>query len=114
VVLINPFYWGYNLYAGNDGGFWISPLTGRRTMPPPVLYGFDEQSAIQQVNSIIRQVIDTGNDPVALRKLMMEQGIHYVYTGVRGGPISTTALLSNPQFRVLYASQGAYVFEVIY
>ena len=29
-VLINPFTWGYGLYAGNDGGFWISPLAGRK------------------------------------------------------------------------------------
>ncbi len=26
VIFINPFAWGYGLYAGNDGGFWISPL----------------------------------------------------------------------------------------
>jgi hypothetical protein len=114
VVLINPFLWGYNLYAGNDGGSWISPLTGRQTMPPPVLYGFGTKKDIQQVNDFTQQIISHGTDPAYLRKLMMNEGIHYVYTGVRGGPISPTALLADSHFRELYASQGAYVFEVIY
>ena len=27
-IVINPFAWGYGLYAGSDGGYWISPLSG--------------------------------------------------------------------------------------
>jgi hypothetical protein len=96
-ILINPMYWGYNTYAGADGGYWITPLTGHKTLPPPVLY---------------QAVMDQAADPAGLAETLRSQGIHYVYLGARGGILSPQALRESEQFEALYAQQGVWIFEV--
>jgi hypothetical protein len=111
VILINPFNWGYGLCAGNDGGAWINALSGQPTQPPPVIYGFGDPGEIQRVNSLCVQVMQHGGNPDELWALMRDAGLRYLYIGVRGGPISPTAVLASPLFDTLYAEGGAYVFR---
>jgi hypothetical protein len=111
-VLINPFLWGYGFYAGQDGGFWISPLAGRKTIPPPVLYGMGDRETAKSINEFCRQVLEKGKDAQALHDLMQSRGVHYVYIGVRGGAISAQALRSSPLFDLLYAKDGAWLFRL--
>lgn len=112
-VAVNPFAWGYDIFAGQDGGYWIVPLAGRATMPPPVLYGWDnDPEPILQIVDVSRQVLDHADDPVALHALLSENGIGYVYAGARGGALSPQALQESPFFTTLYAQNGTWVFEV--
>lgn len=111
-VVINPFSWGYGLYAGQDGGFWTTPASGRRTMPPPVLYGLNSRQQIRAVNQVAAGVQKAGKDPQALHDLMIQNGYRYVFLGRRGGVISPAALDSSPLFRRLYHEEGVWVFEV--
>jgi hypothetical protein len=112
-ILINPFLWMTGVYAGNDGGYWITPLTGRKTMPPPALYGFGSIQDRREINDLCLQVVESGNNPVKLWELMQAKNLHYVFTGVRGGPILTSGLASSPHFQIVYANQGAYIFKTI-
>jgi hypothetical protein len=113
-VLINPFAWGYGLYAGNDGGFWIAPLAGHPTLPPPALYGLGNQAdTIQSISDLSRRVIDLGAQPDELRAFLLEQDIQYIYTGARGGAISPASLEASTDFRTLYRQDGTWVFEVV-
>lgn len=113
-VQINPFSWGYRVYAGADGGYWIGPLAGRATNPPPVLYGLDTgpQSEILAISDGNQQVLDLAGQPDELYNLLSDQGIDYVYLGARGGGLSPTALLQNQHFSLLYAGNLTYVFKV--
>jgi Family of unknown function (DUF6541) len=112
-ILINPFNWGYGLYAGNDGGFWIAPLTGIKTLPPPVLYGMDTNpQRIRSINQLSQQVIDNSQDAEALHSLLEQNGIRYIYIGARGGVLSARALKNNPLFALLYQGEGTWVFQV--
>lgn len=112
-ILINPFSWGYGLYAGNDGGYWIVPLAGRATLPPPVLYGLgDEPGATRRITELSREAIQAGSQPDELAALLKRTGIRYVYVGARGGAISPAALRSSPQFRLLYEQAGTYLFRL--
>jgi hypothetical protein len=109
--LINPFLWGYGVYAGQDGGFWITPLAGRGTLPPPVLYGLgtpEQKSAIVQAS---RWALDHAKDPAGLHALMQEQGIGYIYTGARGGAFSPSALSQSNLFETVYQQDGVWVFR---
>jgi hypothetical protein len=109
--LINPFLWGYGVYAGQDGGFWITPLAGRGTLPPPLLYGLgptEQKSAIIQAS---RQALDHAKDPAGLHVLMQEQGIEYLYTGARGGAISPAALSTSNLFETVYHQDGVWIFR---
>ncbi len=113
-ILINPFAWGYGLYAGNDGGFWIAPLAGHPTLPPPALYGLNDQAeTILSISDLSRQAIDLGTKPAELRDFLLEHAIHYVYTGARGGAISPASLEASPEFHALYHRDGTWLFEVV-
>ena len=113
-VQINPFSWGYSVYAGADGGYWIGPLAGRATNPPPVLYGLDTGpvSEILAISDANQEVLDLSGDAAALHRLLKDQGIAYVYLGSKGGGLSPQALLQSPYFQLLYAGNLTYVFEV--
>ncbi len=111
-VLVNPFAWGYGLYAGTDGGYWMSSLTDNPSMPPPVLYGLsNDPQTVQTVNQISQRVIEGGTDPQAIYDLMVEQGIDYLYIGGRGGPLPAGALRASELFIELYGEGGVYVLR---
>ncbi len=113
VVMINPFSWGYNLYAGQDGGFWISPLAGLKTMPPPVLYGLaDDFSTARRINATVEQAMQVAGDPVLLAELLREQEIQYLFLGARGGVFAPDLLQESGEFERLYAQNGVWVFQV--
>ncbi len=111
-LVINPAGWGYGLYMGYDGGFWIAPLTGRQTMPPNVLYGMNS-SQRERVNAFVEALLPSGEDAAAIWELMDAYGLRYIYLGVRGGVISPRALQKSPLFNLLYHDQGAWVFQAL-
>ncbi len=110
-LLINPFLWGYGVYAGQDGGYWITPMTGRRTLPPPALYGLGDADQFQRIGQVSRSALEAGKDPQRLYDLLQQQGIRYIYLGVRGGAISPQTLQQSTLFRALYAQNGVWIFE---
>jgi hypothetical protein len=110
IILINPFNWGYGVYAGADGGYWISPLTGRATLPPPVLYGMGPGPEIRQIAELGRQVTTYSGSPSELSGLMLENDLRYIYLGARGGVISAQALNNSPLFRLVYEANNVRIF----
>jgi hypothetical protein len=112
-ILLNTFSWGYGLYAGSDGGYWISSLAGRKTMPPPVLYGLTNDPAeLGAINQLSQQILDSGNQPGELASLMRQAGLRYVYIGAKGGSLSARALLESGFFQPLYQANGTWLFQL--
>lgn len=109
-IVINPFAWGYGLYAGNDGGYWILPLSGNFTLPPPVIYGLSSNAT--QINQLIQQVIDAHPDPAMFLEFMRSNQLSYIYCGVRGGVISSQMLADSGLFNVLYHKEGVWIFSI--
>ncbi len=109
-VVINPFNWGYGLYAGNDGGYWISPLTGRPTLPPPVLYGLGPEAS--QISELSLQILQLAPEPIKLWEFLHTHALHYVYIGARGGVLSPEKLASSGLFTALYQQDGVWIFVV--
>jgi hypothetical protein len=112
-ILINSFNWGYGVYAGSDGGFWISPFTGRKTMPPAVLYGFERADSREEITNLSRQTIEYGNNPSRLWDVMQDHDLQYVYIGVRGGALSSNALFESPLFNLVYSTNGVSIFKTV-
>jgi hypothetical protein len=113
-VLINPFSWGYGIYAGNDGGYWITPIAGHKTIPPPVLYasgGVSEHT--KNIPDISRQVLEMSRNPTDLHAYLGTQEIDYIYLGARGGALSAKLLLESPLFQELYSEDGTWVFSLL-
>ena len=112
-ILLNTFSWGYGLYAGSDGGYWISPLAGIKTMPPPVLYGMTNNAAeVTAINQLSQEAMAKGNQPAELAALMRQAGMRYIYIGARGGPLSAHTLLESGLFEALYQAKGTWLLEL--
>ena len=76
--LINGTHWEWNLYRGTDGGWWITPLTGRWTSLPTLFYGFGGKDLIEEVN---RRVLRTLTYPARRSRLVAidSGGRHHPY-----------------------------------
>ena len=112
-IAINPFLWGYGIYAGSDGGYWIAPLTGHPTLPPPVLYGVSSPEEVSRITQTCEQIVKKGKDASELREIFRQNGIRYVYLGARGGVISPQSLEGSEKFQILYKDGGSWLFEVL-
>ncbi len=111
-VVINPTGWGYGLYMGQDGGYWISPITDHPTMPPNVLYGFSgEQRTL--VNHFVETLLPIGENPKEIWKLLNTYGYKTIFIGTRGGVLSPKALAESPLFKVRYQQGITWVFEAV-
>jgi hypothetical protein len=110
ILVINPFLWGYGLYAGADGGFWIAPLTGRITLPPPVLYGLGSERG--RIISEIQNIEKNSTIPKDLWEYMNTKQLHYVFIGARGGILSPEKMLSSGLFSPLYQKDGVWIFKL--
>jgi len=108
--IINPFAWGYGAYAGSDGGYWISSLTGRQTLPPPVLYGLGEDSA--EINQLSQDILNLGNEPIGLSQFLIDRQIKYLYLGAKGGMISPERLEASGLYLTIYQAGGVWIFMV--
>ena len=111
-ILINPFLWNKGVYAGQDGGYWITPMIGQKSLPPPVLYSLGDPQEILRINQICQQVIDQGKNPGELYELLQAQNIRYIFLGARGGVLSPGALQSSPLFRLMYNQNGVWIFKL--
>ncbi len=111
LFLINSYEWMNAVYAGSDGGAWIAPLTGRRTWPPPALYGLGESAYIAGINEVAQEAMESPNGGT-LAALMRRHGITHVYLGRYGGALAPEKLLSSPDFRLLYQRDGVWVFAL--
>lgn len=109
-VVINPFAWGYGVYAGSDGGYWISPLSGRPTLPPPVLYGLGSNAI--KINEQCQKIIDLSSNPAGLREYFLANQLHYIFVGAKGGVISPELLSSSEDFTTLFHQNGVWILQV--
>jgi hypothetical protein len=107
-IVINPFNWGYGLYAGSDGGYWISPLSGRQTLPPPLLYGMGSNS--KNISKLSQDVIDLSSDPLAIHEFLRSNKYHYIYLGTKGGVLSPEKLIESGLFTICYQQDGVWIF----
>ena len=111
-ILINPFAWGYGLFAGYDGGYWISPLAGRKTYPPPILYGMDkDRNYALEIIDTCTQIVEQKDNIPNLVSLMSKNNINYVYLGARSGVISPRLMNESGFFNVIYQKEGVQIFQ---
>jgi hypothetical protein len=109
-IVINPFAWGYGLYAGNDGGYWLEPLSGRLTIPPPVLYGLGP--GYREISQQSQEIISLANNPTGLRDFMIAHGYQYLFTGAKGGVIPPEKLSTSGLFDLVYQQDGTWILKV--
>lgn len=114
VFAVNPFLWGYGVYAGSDGGFWISPLAGRQTIPPPVLSGLDYRSqASQETRRLSQQILEESRDPFKLSQTLSNAGVSYVFLGGKAGAFSSEIFSGSRYFQEIFNKNGVRIYILV-
>lgn len=117
-VNMMPAY-GNTLFAGTDGGWWITLLTGRETTLPPITYGSEHGPTpdyYRKVNALGFALREHPLPAAEGIQLLRDNGIRYVYSGAHVGqpdPIDVGALRAHSAFRVVYARDGVTIFELV-
>ncbi len=109
---VNAFLWLGTTWAGQDGGAWIVPLTGRQSTTPPADYIYDPVLAVS-VGEYNTMAKNWGNwaDPLVADQLRA-QGVTHLFVGARGGFMDPAELAHNPEMRLLFSQDGVFVFAL--
>jgi hypothetical protein len=110
--LINVTPWEWNLYRGMDGGWWITPLTGRWTSLPPLIYGFGEKGLIEEVNRRAAETLQTRPGEANWWRLIREEGITHIYTHSGAEALPPESLLRCPGLKLEYRQGQVYIFKI--
>ncbi len=111
-VLVNPFSWGYGIYAGSDGGYWLAPLAGLQTLPPPVLYGSGDPQVRSSIVELAEWIANHSQDVPGLCERLRQRHIQYIFVGSRGGPLSPRLLRESGLLEEIYAQNGVFIFRL--
>jgi len=112
-----------SIAVGSDAGWWLPYFTGRQTTIPPALYRRERLKAEVKPEvfvELIKKVRQVKGDYEALRKVLREEGVNYIYLGDKRGRVSyepgeliaAEMLKGNDAFRLGYKKGGAQVWLV--
>ena len=109
---ISSWLWLGSTWAGQDGGAWILPLTGRMTTTPPVDYSYDAKLS-EEVNRWNEQAskLEDWSTPSATQ-FLRDSGVTHLYVGARGGYLESAELSANPDLTLLFAYDGTFIYGV--
>ena len=98
-------------WRGADGGWWITPITGRQTVLPPAAYGWGNLELVQQVRATAVKTygltwLEGAEYCQELKLLMTETAATYYYT--RSERL-TQCLALQP---VYYGGDGITIYEL--
>ena len=111
-ALINGTLWEWNLYRGTDGGWWITPLTGRWTSLPTLFYGFGGKDLIEKVNRRALRLLQARPGEADWWRLIREEGITHIYSRSGAEALLPESLLTCPGLKMEYHRGQVYVFKI--
>jgi hypothetical protein len=109
----NITHWLSGTYRGVDGGWWITPLTGRSTLLPVALYAAGDRDYILSVNRIAKRASQLKGCSSDFWDLMREQNLDYVYIIQGKGSVQPEDLESCPGLESIYHQDGVFIYRVI-
>jgi hypothetical protein len=109
------FEYGGKVVTGSDAGWWLSYLTGRRSIIPPIFYG--DEISIGNYAGLVNAFARSMREPLAEGDtivLLREMGATHVYIGERGGFLDPARLAADPSFEPIYRDGRVWVFRIRY
>jgi hypothetical protein len=110
--LINATPWQYGSFRGVDGGWWITPLTGRFTSLPNGLYGMGDSDYVEQVNAIATQLSQVKGCSPEFWELVQEESLTYIYLTKDMGSVQPDQLEGCSGIELIYKDQGVYIYRI--
>ena len=119
--LVNSFLaFNDSLNVGSDGGWWLPLLTQRKSSTLPINYGTEsgpQPDFRLWINALPLAIQQDGIDSQAVKYMLDERGLNYVYLGQKQGSVNSPgplldlqALLNDPQFQAVYHQDRVWIF----
>jgi hypothetical protein len=110
---INVNHWQYGIYRGVDGGWWISPLTGRETLLPSGLYPMGEEDYVHGVNAVAARASQIKGCTPDFWELIQEEELSYIYINDLRGSVRSNHFTNCPNAELIYENDNIYIFRIL-
>lgn len=109
---INVIHWQYGSYRGVDGGWWITPITGRDALLPSALYAMGDRSYTDRVNSIARTASQLEGCSQEFWDLVRAQGLTHIYLVDGRGAVKADHFEGCQGVEMLYDKDGVSIYSI--
>ena len=110
---INVNHWQYGIYRGVDGGWWISPLTGRETLLPSGLYPMGDRDYVNRVNAVAARASQIKGCSDDFWELTREESLTHIYLNDLRGSVRSNHFTDCPYIELIYNSDNIYIFQIL-
>jgi hypothetical protein len=110
---INAAGWQQNIYRGVDGGAWITPLTGRATLVPPITYGWGSIDLKTTIAAWAELASTLTTCDESFFELVQSAGLTHVYLKEGVGAMQPVAVGSCRRFKEVYNKDKVHIYEII-
>lgn len=111
--LINVTYWQAGNYRGVDGGWWITPITGRGTQLPVALYPAGDRDYIKQVNDLAVKVSQLQTCSPEFWDVIHSNSLTYIYINSDRGSLQADHLDGCSHLKLVYAENEVSIYQVV-
>ncbi len=108
---INVAYWQSGTYRGVDAGWWIAPVTGRRTFLPPALSLLGTAETILATNALGERASQFTGCSDEFVAFLQENSLGYVYLGPSQGSLRPENLGNCAALHVVYQEVGVTIYQ---
>lgn len=108
-----PTGWSGITYRGVDGGYWITPYTGRWALVPPALYTTGTQEYAEEVNALLRRAIDLEDCSIEFWQLVRDADLDYLYITQGKGKLQPNRLYFCPRLEVVYQQGEVWIYHIL-
>jgi hypothetical protein len=110
--LINSAHWQATIYRGIDGGFWLLPLTGNSTIPPPVVASWGDVKNVEEINGLSKLTAGLKTCDEPFWQVAEAGKITHVYIREGVGSMQADKFLNCTDLKRIYFIEGVSIFEV--
>ena len=104
--------WLGETWAGQDGGAWIVPLTGRMSTAPPIdhVYSPELFAQVRNFNEMAHAIEDWSTPATA--DFLRQHEVDYIFVGEKGGYFDPAELSRNDSLTLVYQHEATFIFAV--
>jgi hypothetical protein len=110
---INVNHWQYGLFRGVDGGWWITPLTGRETLLPSGLYPLGDSVYVNRVNDLAARASQIKGCTPDFWEIVQEQGFTYIYLNGGRGSVRPNHFKNCPDVELIFTNDNVFVYRIL-
>ncbi len=109
---INGTLWQGNIYRGVDGGYWITPNTGRFTVVAPAAVGWGPPEVVREYTGWAERASRVTGCDDAFWSLVKDTGLDYVYLRQGTGSLQPKALETCQGIASVYDQGGVFIYKI--